>query len=483
MSRALPTGLVFRLLACGLLAAACGGKPLPPNLILISIDTLRADHLGAHGYSRPTSPALDRFATEAWRVERALAPAPWTLPSHAAMLTGIHPYELGMRDSGSAVPAEAPVLAEALQAAGYQTAAFVDSHPKGFVGAERGFGRGFERFVHHPGDGQTFRDDIAKTLEAAREWLGKRNRKKPFFLFLHTKSVHAVPSSWPCHDHRCFPYDKPDPYRFRFLADHEATAAWRSPERGQGQEYLWAINRDLLAGQSDATPKPADIEQLEALYDAGITYTDFHLGQFFAELEAQGLLQTTAILVTADHGEAFGEHRLFQHQEVFEPTLRVPLLLRLPGINPTRGTLPEATLEDIPPTLLELAGLEPPRGLSGISLLPATRHEPTARPEQYFAYYLFPPKFEYRAFALYRGGVKLVAEADLGQKVERVFLFELGQHGGDVKELPAGDPRWRAMTEALNEQRRKAPRFKPARVAGRAGELETDPLRGLGYLE
>ncbi len=359
-------------------AAACSRPPAaevplaPPNLLLISIDTLRADHLGCYGYHRDTSPRLDALAADAVRFTAAYAPAPWTLPSHASMLTGMHPYEIGIDNQWRTLPEETPVVAELLARAGYLSAAFVDSQEKGFVGAGRGFSRGFELYQHAPHQPGGQRFDMAATVDAALAWLDERDRDKPFFLFLHTKSVHAAPSGEACLDPRCFPYDKPDPFRFRYLSPEAASGSWTSPEDGSGQAYLWSLNAKILSGELDPRTYPRErIEVLEALYDAGIYYVDVHLGRLFEALEQRGLDDSTAVVVTSDHGEAFLEHSLLMHQEVYDTLLRVPLIVRLPPpAGPAGGRVVESqvTLADVVPTLLRLARAEVPVGLTGRAL-------------------------------------------------------------------------------------------------------------------
>ncbi len=460
---------------------ACAPEPARrPNLLLVSIDTLRADHLGCYGAERPTSPRLDRFAESAVRFEHAYAPAPWTLPSHAALLTGVHPYRLGLRDAAGTLPSDVPTLAERLSRSGYQTAAIVDSWPGGYVGAERGFGRGFGEYVHHPSLGRPLRDDVAVTVERAEAWLARRDRARPFFLFLHTKSVHAAPGATPCHDRRCFPYDKPDPYRFRFLPEAEATARWRSPELGKGQGYLWALNREILAGRLDPGAVPREeIAQLEALYDAGIAYLDEHLGLFLERAEESGQLDDTAIVLTSDHGEAFGEHGLFMHQQVYEELLRVPLLVRLPGGGPGWVEGRRVALEDVAATLAGLAGLADPGAMTGRPLPLDGSAAGTSAEQPFLGYYLFGPRFDYRAFAVRQGDLKLVAQATRPEGELAHELYDLAADPGERSPLPAGDPRHAELAALLDRLLRQPPVGTP----GRPAEAGHGAVEALSYIE
>jgi arylsulfatase A-like enzyme len=373
------------------------------NIILISIDTLRADHLGCYGYSRDTSPNIDRFVTESIRFANAYAPTPWTLPSHAAMLTGIHPFKFGMDSQHSGIPENVPFLAENLKEAGYQTVAFVDSMPKGFLGADRGFARGFYKFYHAPFKmNLKYKYDMSVTVDVAKQWLRECNKSKPFFLFLHTKSTHVVPKV-ENGDPRGFPYDKPDPYRSRYLTDQQALLHWNPSFVG----YLLHYNTLLASGKikSDEFPRQR-IEALKAQYDASIYYTDEYFGKLLKNLDEMKLLDNTIIVFTADHGEAFLEHRFFLHNEVYKQLMHVPLIIRLPAGCNGRTIKTPVGLEDITPTILSLVDVDIPEMVTG-EQLPMT--SAVNRPErQFYGYYQFGSKEFFDEFSLMEGDWKLV---------------------------------------------------------------------------
>ncbi len=480
-----------------LVAAACSRPPTAeaplaqPNLLLISIDTLRADHLGCYGYHRDTSPGLDALAADAIRFAAAYAPAPWTLPSHASMLTGMHPYEIGIDNQWRTLPEEIPVVAELLAQVGYRTAAFVDSQKNGFVGAGRGFSRGFGHYQHapHRQGGQRF--DTAATVDATLAWLDtwldNPNSDRPFFLFLHTKSVHAVANDDSCLDPRCFPYDKPDPHRFRYVSPEEASFSWTSPEDGSAQAYLWSQNAKILRGELDPRDYPGkQVEVLGALYDAGIYYVDVHLSRLFDELRRRGLDENTAVVVTSDHGEAFLEHSLFMHQEVYDTLLKVPLIVRLPPASAgyERGRVAErqVTLSDIAPTLLRLSGAEVPEVLTGRPLpLTTAEFEASSETRELFAYYLFPGKFTYQGFALRRGNLKFVIHNIDEPDRFRQELYDIGRDPQELYPLPATE-RQEEMRQALRRWRLRVPLaqgdvLKQPKTQGR------DIIRSLGYIE
>lgn len=463
-------------------------EPAPaPAIILISIDTLRADHLGSYGYSRDTSPRIDALAHDSVRFTSAFAPTPWTLPSHASMLTGMHPYEIGIDNSYRTIPPEIPTVSELLARSGYQTAAFVDSDPKGFVGAERGFGRGFEVYQHSPHQpGLAQRFDMAATVDGALDWLKDRDPLRPFFLFLHTKSVHAVPNDAECLDPRCFPYEKPEPWQFRFISSDQAPASWTSPEDGAGQRYLWSLNAKILEGELDPKAYPEDrLDQLKAFYDAGIYYVDFHLGRLFDDLKQRGLFETSVIVVTSDHGEAFLDHSLFMHQEVYDPLLRVPLIVRLPNPAPRAVRADQVVLADIVPTLLQQANAPIPQHVTGRSL-PWTSEANNPRTagslREIFSYYLFPRKFSYHSLALRRGDWKLIVHNPESPDRFRQELYNLAQDPAERQPV-SGQP---LLTEELRQTLRH--RLRQAPVAQGAELLQQDfpnleAIRALGYIE
>ena len=461
-----------------------------PNIILISVDTLRADHLGFYGYERDTSPRLDRLASESLIFESAFAPAPWTLPSHAAMLTGVHPYALGIDTQYRTLPEGIPTLAERLGEQGYETAAFVDSGPQGFVGAERGFSRGFDLFRHAPhGDSNRQRFDIAATVTAAFQWLDGRSADQPFFLFLHTKSVHAMAGIDPCRDERCLPYDQPVPHRLRFVDPNAPRFLWRS-EDGEvsAQSYLWSLNEKIVAAKLD--PRAYSSERLEVLrgaFDSGIRWVDHELGRLYDGLMARGRLADTVLVVTADHGESFLENDLFMHQELYESTLRVPLVVRLPGGGKASGGtgIIEATvtLEDIAPTLLNLAGaLVPPEVLGRQLPLVTTQDEKWKKERDLFSYYEFPGRFTYRAYSLRRGSSRLILDnLNRGGSGFRSRIFNLGGESGAGSQGLASDVE-EAMTQALAAWMRSQPLARGPELGINESSGE-DFLRSLGYVE
>jgi arylsulfatase A-like enzyme len=332
------------LLALALAFTSCGEDPARrqarPNVLLISIDSLRADHLGCYGYERDTSPVLDSLAAEGVRFATALSPTSWTLPAHATLFTGLPPEGHGLRFDARALTPEAHCLAEVFQDAGYATAAFVGGP---FLRKMYGFDQGFDVY-----DDQTvvrsFRESQTGATSPAlvgltSDWLDGRQASEddaPFFVFLHLWDVH-------------FDYTPPAPYDTLFDPDYDGDISAVDFELGQH------IHRNM---------DPADLAHIVALYDGEIRYTDEWVGRLLEHLKALGQLDDTIVVVTSDHGEEFFEHGVKGHRKnLYDESLLVPLLIRYPSLVPAgRVVREQVRLMDVPVTLAALAGVPLPLG-------------------------------------------------------------------------------------------------------------------------
>ncbi len=296
------------------------------DVLLISLDTLRADRLGCYGYGRPTSPNIDALAAGGVRFATAVSQSPWTRPSHRSMFSGLYPISRGELRS--------PPLAMMLWRAGYRTAAITGG---GQIDGTFGFHFGFENYrveywIH--------------SVEVAVDWL-EAGRERPDFLFLHTYEIH-------------------DPYT------HNQFTGGLSPGRIEGSfsEALWRSLRREITDDEKA--------YVEALYDGGVAYTDEKLGILFASLRRRGLLDRTIVVLTSDHGEQFWEHGSWRHgTTLYDHQLLVPLILHLPSelrrqledpVVPGRVIDQQVELIDLYPTLLDLLGLELSHPVQGRSL-------------------------------------------------------------------------------------------------------------------
>jgi arylsulfatase A-like enzyme len=333
-----------------------------PNIILISIDTLRADHLGAYGYARDTSANLDALARDGTLFEHAFAQSPWTLPSHASMMTGLGPVAHGAMDLRGALSEAHETLAERLAREGYDAAAFVGGTRSSFIGAERGLDQGFGFYGHYPHPRPGWGGLLARRLDHARlKWIDRHvgnadaeiaaslrwietRANQPFFLFLHLFDVHSKTVK--------LPYEAPEPFRERFCAGVDGVEFDGCGRAGHcASEYL----HDLWSG-AVASPSPQTIGRMQCLYDGGIAFVDDELGRLFGALRCLGLWENTLVVVTSDHGEAFFEHGVPDHTELYDEVLHVPLILRGPGIPKGQRSAESARTVDIAPTILALAG-------------------------------------------------------------------------------------------------------------------------------
>lgn len=346
-------------------APAGGGVPGPRQVILISIDTLRADAVSAYGEGGALTPRIDGLAGGGLLFARAYAPSPWTLPSVATLLTGVHPDAHGLRKPGARLSESVPTLAEAMRSAGYRTAA-IGSNPH--LGRASGLDRGFDEYLFHGGTPPFLTEGpfgarlvqrlfppafpaagtTEELTELALEWL-ERNRRTPFFLWIHYLDPH-VPHTPPA----------------RFQPDGE-------PPEGMGMSFA----RQNAIRNGYFTPSAEQREWIRKLYDAEVRTVDEAVGRVLDRLRELDLLETAVIVLTSDHGEEFWEHGGYEHgHSLYEEVLRVPLLIRTPAASRAMIDRP-VSLESVAPTLLDLAGVpfDParfPRGsLAGLIAGPA----------------------------------------------------------------------------------------------------------------
>lgn len=314
-------------------APACG--PAPPlrfeRIVLVTLDTFRADHLGLHGYPRETSPFLDGLAEDAVVFERAYAPMPITAPSHATLFTALYPIQHGVLSNGGRLPDGAATLAEALRAAGFTTAGFTSTHAHW---APTGLDRGFAHFDARPRESAEVYRRADRTVDAALAWLADCGCER-LFLFVHLFDAHAPLRPPP--DHLAVFRSQPEEARRRHVAfltgHHGLPLAFYGDDPGR---MLFIIDR----------------------YDAEIRFADAQLRRLYEGLRERGLAEGTLFVVTADHGEGLGNHAFMGHGKIYEEGLRVPLLYHaMDGRLDARRVGAPVEHVDLRPTLLELAGL------------------------------------------------------------------------------------------------------------------------------
>lgn len=329
------------------LAALSPAASGAPNLLIVVMDTVRADHLSAYGYSRATSPNFERLAREGTLFENAISTSSWTLPAHASLLTGRLPHEHGAIHW--AYTLHLPNIAEELRRRGFRTGAF--SANTLYFTRQKGFGGGFIHFedvftsaadmairtaygrlyvwyvVRHtwPGDlpGRKWAENVNANF---LRWID-RGPKQPFFVILNYFDAHD-------------PYLPPQPYRSMFS---------QIPNPGgELNDVFWRMR----------PRKPEMVQSEMDAYDGGIAYVDAQIGRLMAGLEARGLKQNTLVIILSDHGELFGEHDIYLHRNsLYRPLIRVPMVFYWPGHIPAGVRVsPPVTLASIPATLLDLLG-------------------------------------------------------------------------------------------------------------------------------
>jgi len=324
---------------------ACGREPRhQPDVLLIVIDTLRADRLGACGNRDGLTPFLDELAARATVYQRAYAPAPWTNPSVASLWTSRHPSQHGVVSFASVLEDGAVTLAERLREAGYATAGF-SANP--LIDLPSGLGQGFDVYDAAPpqdADVPEFRrvPPRADALAAqALAWLDARRAtpERPAFLYLQLMETHT-------------PYAPPAD----LLASRFAPGALPDLESVASQMLLANTYR----------PAPGAVSLFQTLYDLEVRSADRELRALFAALEQRGFLRDAVVVVTADHGDEFGEHGIFGHgTTLFEPAIRVPLLVVAPGQTRHRDVLQPVSLIDVAPTVLAWARTPVPAQFAG----------------------------------------------------------------------------------------------------------------------
>jgi arylsulfatase A-like enzyme len=351
-------------LAAVLMAASCGNvhaeRTRPPNVLLLVVDTLRADRLSSYGHTRPTSPNLDRFAEDALRFEQVWAPAPRTVASHASLFTSTEPAVHGVwnepaqdqdpQDFDALSPA-ANCLAEVLLQAGFQTMGVADG---GWLQIDRGLAQGFRSW-------ESSYEGVERKVDRALERLAERDRSKPFFLFLHTYQVHT-PYMPDAESLALFDDGDYDGVLRQALAD--ARAALEQPLEGNPLTTLYRTY--FKPHLKDLGPR--DLEFLRTLYDAEISMVDRAFARLLAGMEQMGDAEDTLIVITSDHGEEFGEHGDFEHVQVYDECLRVPLIVRLPAeCRGRKGVVRRepVSLLDVMPTVLAELDLPIPESASG----------------------------------------------------------------------------------------------------------------------
>lgn len=417
-----------------------------PNVVVVSIDTLRADRLGCYGHARATSPNLDALAAKGLVFERAFSPAPWTLPAYGSLFTGRLPAEhrAGVVTEREALFGEdgtptkrttehlrddVPTLAELLARAGWRTAGF-SCNP--FLGPGAGLDRGFERYVG-------YQYNAKGGVDRALEWLAAHEGER-VFLFLHLIDPH-------------YPFAPPDPYAQRFGSSELADAPPPLDE--------------LRRGAADDLRK-----QLSDLYDGEIAYADAELARLFARLEASGLSETTLVALHSDHGEELWDHGGFEHGHTqHAEVLHVPLVIAMPGRVPVGARVAHRVRShDLFATILDVCGVEAPRGIDARSLLGTIEADRDALSEA-----ILWGTREIKSLA--RGSEKLIVAGKSDQ-----LLYDVARDPRELEERAALDPeRAAALRTLLLEHHERTTKLAPNAKSLKLDAGARSRLGHLGY--
>ena len=397
----------------------------PPDVILITIDTLRADHVGCYGNKSAQTPTMDALASEGARFTHAYTTVPITLPAHASLLTGAFPMATGMHDFiGNKLPPSAVTLAEVLRENGYTTGAFVSS---AVLDSRFGLNQGFDTYFDHfdlSGLREANFDQMERrgdqVVDEALNWL-KANPRRPFFLWVHLYDPH-------------FPYTPPEPYASRF--------------RG-------------------------------APYDGDIAFADAQVGRLFEHLRERRLYEGALIALASDHGEGLGEHGEKTHGFfIYNSTLHVPLILRIPGAAP-RAVNEEVSLVDVMPTILQALKVSIPGGVQGRSLMSAILGRPAGASSNLYAE-TFQPLLHFhwsQLRAVQSRGWKFI-------EAPKTELYDLRKDPGERNNLLQSQ---RARAHEMRERlfgvmRRYTPAAGPESEKALTDPALYDRLRSLGYV-
>lgn len=339
--------------ACGPADPAATGTGRPPLVVVFVVDTLRRESVGCYGREGDPTPAMDALAREGTRFDQAISASGWTLPAVASLLTGTWPSihkAMGKTVRLTPISDDVPTAAEVLRARGFATCAVANA---AFLAPVLGLDRGFDRFDHRHAFNDELRD-ARESVDAALAFLSE-HREDPVFLLIHVFDPHLD-------------YDPDEALLERFAGDR------RRPKPPLSS----ADCKQLAAKSGDGVPAVKAIEYVEAVYQGEVTFVDGAIGRFTDALKAMRLYEHATIIVTADHGEEFWEHRGFEHgHTLYDELVRVPLIVKLPCSEARDRAVVGSVVRvlDVMPTVFALYGVEAPESFVGASLLPLIHGE------------------------------------------------------------------------------------------------------------
>jgi len=460
-------------LGCFQVSCKSQDKPMPPNVLLITIDTLRADHLGCYGYRLATSPNIDRLAKYGVLFSDCTVQWPLTWPSMASMNTGAYPKTTGIGHKLSILPDSFYMMSEIFGETGYATGAVVANFT---VGKKYGFHQGFDHFVEswqemwEKEQGDVPISDDSRILkkytnativtDQALKWLDEIKGERPFFLWLHYMDPHG-------------PYMPPREYRAYFRDTHETKHV-----------PLKVIPKYQRRGRKDGPI--TDIGFYKAEYDREIKYLDDEIGRLLSELSWQGLDTKTLIVFSADHGESLDEHEYYlEHGKLpYQPSAHIPLILVQKGVLPSGKTITHPVgLIDLSTTILDLSGISIPASFEGQSLRDLIMSgQEAAKPE-----YVFMQSGKGTELTVRCDRWKLIHFQNRKQTENQFELYDIHDDPTEMNNIASEHPEIvRNLSNVLQEWYTSGPRF-----VEKGKEIDLDSLdeksremlKSLGYIK
>jgi arylsulfatase A-like enzyme len=445
---------------CAVLLAGCG-KEKRFNVIIVTIDTLRADHLSCYGYGKPTSPRIDAFASDAALFEHACCQSSQTLPSHTSIMVGMNPRSHKVISHESYLDEKLTTLAEILKRRGYRTGAFISSHS---LDSKFHLDQGFDTYWEVQKEFSIQERQLQKlqercaTTDAALAWL-EDAAHSDFFLWIHWFDPHR-------------PYDPPPRYVDEFAGGYAGTVDSEA-------EFMMKVWREHI----DLTPE--DVDHLVGRYDGEIAFTDAQVGRLIDELNSRGLMDKTILIITSDHGEILYEHEYYFGHDIglYDECIMVPLIIRVPGLDP-RGLRISPLVQslDIMPTVLEVLGINRPGYLEGKSLLPLMRGDDKSTVDYAFSEtFPFPEKCPPR-HAVRTADAKLIWKETADGGIEKVY-YDLASDPGEKINLYSEDRPEAVRLDSVLARWTADGGIHPAKIptAEESGRLRI--LKSLGYVD
>lgn len=465
----LPASLGLAALALCAPVSGCGGDNDPqraPDILLVSLDTLRADRLSSYGNTRETSPILDRIARRGTRFAAAHAASSNTKPSHMSLFTGLDPRTHGVRpavaddDPSMALSPDVATLPELLKEAGWTTASFSD---RGGLPPKAGFDRGFDKL-------EAQWQELDGKVREVHEWLKTTERDKPLFLFFHTYEIHS-------------PYLPPKGFHGRYTApDYAGPFSERYRELAP-LPFGVAFKRKAFFLKEWEGIQTEDVRYASDLYDEGVAYTDRQFGRLWKAWGETRDADNTILVVLSDHGEEFFEHEALGHKRsIYNELMHVPFIFYGPGIEPGVVQAPVSTTSLLP-TLLDFLDLPPTPHGQAPSLLPLLRAPGVSPPSApIYSQMINRPKEQFES--VLDGNWRLIRTVT--PKGEKLELFDHSTDPSEHVDLSLEEPELVArLSELLRRRREESESYRATLTPGNVESLspeEISELEGLGYL-